>query len=114
MSFIEENLAVSDHGIPRKYSNLSKSEQIELRNDLPESCCKCRYWEEFEPPILSEVDTSYDLHPLVAENLEVFSSVEWSGQCKRHSPVIDPEDRSRPDWPQTLNFDWCGDFETRV
>lgn len=36
------------------------------------------------------------------------------GKCKRHAPVIKPDEMFHPKWPVTEFNDWCGDFEAKA
>lgn len=50
------------------------------------SCGNCKYWKRYSPE-------------------------DDRGECRRHSPVYNIHGTSR--WPQTIETDWCGDFEKK-
>lgn len=62
---------------------------------VPERCKFCKFWKLRTEPVLSN-------HPNFGR----------LGYCKRHAPITENENNDTW-WPNTLEDDWCGDYEEK-
>jgi hypothetical protein len=82
-------------GIPWRHTKIRRAQQpgqLQLPNDVGESCSTCRYWLKWAKP---------------------------GGECRRNAPqsVLLHADVDDADhiayWPGTDNADWCGEWEAK-